>query len=336
MRLGSVALAICGVLFGTKAAHAERVALIKPDSGDPVLVDAFNRLKAELDIHHFDAEVVDANLSDAPADKLAEIAQRAGALASIAFVHHGSNASVDVWLADRVSGKTSMRRLEVGRSSDAASLLSIRAVDLLRASLLEVAPGKPPPADVVDVDRGPVPNAARVLAAPAKSEYALRVEGTALFDGSELGLAFGPGLGFHRRIGAFELGLMFAGPLMGTRFRADRGAATARQELGWLDSKISLFRSPLFEGGLDLGFGAHFLQAQGQAEPPLRSRSDSVWGVVACLGAHARVDLSSAAALGVSLRALGMLPKQGIALMSDQVELAQPLFSASAGVIVGL
>jgi hypothetical protein len=229
-----------------------------------------------------------------------------------------------------------MRRLEVGRTSDAASLLSIRAVDLLRASLLEAEPGRQPPPDVVGVDRKPMPKAVRALAAPRRSQYALRVEGMALFDGAGLGFAFGPGLGFHRSFGPFELGLMLAGPLMGTRFETERGTASARQELAWLDAKLSLYEAAPLEAGLDLGLGAHLLQAEGQAEPPLRSRSDGVWGLLGSLGAHARLDLTAATALGLSVRALGVLPRQGIALSSDRVELSQPLLSASAGVIVGL
>ena len=106
--------------------------------------------------------------------------------------------------------------------------------------------------------------------------------------------------------------------------------------LAWLDAKLSLYEAAPLEAGLDLGLGAHLLQAEGQAEPPLRSRSDGVWGLLGSLGAHARLDLTAATALGLSVRALGVLPRQGIALSSDRVELSQPLLSASAGVIVGL
>ena len=176
----------------------------------------------------------------------------------------------------------------------------------------------------------------RALAAPPKSEYFLRVEAAALFDGGRLGFAYGPALGLHRALGPLELGLMFAGPLVGTRFRAEQGTATARQELAWLDLKWTVFRYARFATGLDFGFGAHFLQAQGQAEPPLRSRSDAVWGWLFTGGAHARFELSAAAAAALSLRALGVAPKQGIALLDERVELAQPLLSASAGVIVSL
>ena len=120
------------------------------------------------------------------------------------------------------------------------------------------------------------------------------------------------------------------------RFETERGTASARQELAWLDAKLSLYEAAPLEAGLDLGLGAHLLQAEGQLEPPLRSRSDGVWGLLGSLGAHARLDLTAATALGLSVRALGVLPRQGIALSSDRVELSQPLLSASAGVIVGL
>lgn len=337
MHLGLIALAIHGVALTTPlSAHAERVAVVRPDPSDPVLMDAFNRLKAELGIHQFDAVVVIRTLADAPGEALAEIARHSGALASIAFVQHGSKASVDVWLVDRLSGKTSMRRLEVGQTADAPSVLAIRAVDLLRASLLELDSGKRPPPDVVGVDPGPVPEAARALASPPMPQYALRVEGMALFYGTELGLAYGPAVGVHRGLGRFELGVVLAGPLIGTEFRAQRGSASTIQALGWVEGRVSAWRSRVFEIGLGLGFGAHGLWARGQAEPPLISRSDSVWGVLGSVGAHARLNLSQAAALGFGLRALGVMPKPGVALATEQVVPEQPFLSASAGIVVDL
>src|SRR5260221_11719389 len=96
------ALVILGTVMATASiVRAERVALIRPDEHDALLVDAFNRLRAELVIHHFQAEVVDARVSEAPSDRLTEIAQEADPVASIAFLHRGSKASVDMGPSER-------------------------------------------------------------------------------------------------------------------------------------------------------------------------------------------------------------------------------------------
>src|SRR6187551_3294141 len=205
----TLAIAICGVVTVlSRVAAAEKVALIRPHDEAGVLLDAFNRLQAELSIHHFEPAVVEVDVGTAPVERLAEIAQKSGALASIAFVQHGSTASVDIWLLDRVSGKTTMRRLEVGTSDDAASVLAFRAVDLLRISLQEYDDGERPPRDVVGVDRRPVPASVRELAAPRAPTLRLRAEAVALYDGASLGFAYGPALGIHRAFGRFEIGLI--------------------------------------------------------------------------------------------------------------------------------
>jgi hypothetical protein len=333
----ALALAIEGFVAtsaGTAAA-AERIALIRPRSDDAVLVDAFNRLQAELRLHDFSPDVVDAEAAADPTEKLEQVAQQTSAVASIAFVHHEPTTAVEIWLVDRVTGKTTMRKLEVGRSSDAASVLAFRAVDLLRISLREYEPGERPPRDVVGVDRRPPSKAVERLTAPPAPRLRVRAEAAGTYDGP-LGFAFGPLFGAHAAIGRFELGGLFAGPLIGGKFDAQGGTASTRQELVWLDARFTANVTAGLRVGAGLGAGAHFLRAEGQAKPPLLSRSSSTVGFFAALGVDGEVSLSRAAALGLSLRGFVLAPRQGVAVLSERVELAQPLLQASAGIVVGL
>ncbi|MFZ5893053.1 MAG: hypothetical protein ACOY0T_18480 [Myxococcota bacterium] len=333
----ALAIAMCCVATAlTRIALAEKVALVRPREETGVLADAFNRLQGELRIHHFESEVVNVDVADAPVERLAEIAQRAGALAGIAFVQHGDTASIDIWLLDRVSGKTTMRRLDVGNSNDAASVLAFRTVDLLRISLQEYEPGERPPKEVVGVDPRPIPSAVRKLTAPPAPLVRLRAEAMALYDGPEFGFCYGPAVSVHRAFGPFELGAAFAGPLIGAEFEAGGGSASMRQELALVDTRLALFSGERGRAGVNLSVGAHFLQAEGQAEPPLRSRNGAVFGFAAAAGLHGELFLSRAAALTLSLRGLGLAPGQGVALLSERARLNQPLVAASLGVVVGL
>ncbi|MGC4087030.1 MAG: hypothetical protein QM756_03835 [Polyangiaceae bacterium] len=338
MRKGTaLAIAICSVVTAwAHSAAAEKVALIRPHEETGVLSDAFNRLQAELRIHHLDSTVVDVEVGDAPVERLAEIAQQAGALASIAFVQHGNTASVDVWLLDRMSGKTTMRRLEVGRSSDAASVLAFRAVDLLRTSLQEYQQGEAPPRDVVGVDRRPLPPEVRKLAAPRAPLLRLRAEGIAVYDGKSLGFAYGPALGVHGVFRRLELGVMFAGPLIGAKFEANGGTASTRQELAFANARLSLVSGERLGAGIDLSVGAHFMQAEGQANAPLVSVSDSVYGGFGSLGLQGELFLSHATALTFSMRALALMPRQGVAVLAERMLVSQPLLQAGLGIAVGL
>ena len=116
------------VMLATLPSLAQRVVLVPPVADDAILNDAFNRLRAELNIHRFDVQVVDAPLGPEPTEALTRIAQEADALASIALLHREGQAIVQIWLVDRVSGKATMRALQVDPGGDAANLLAIRAV----------------------------------------------------------------------------------------------------------------------------------------------------------------------------------------------------------------
>src|SRR5689334_22652089 len=109
---GIAALFACAFwLVPAFAAQAQRVAVVRPGSDDPLLLDAFNRLRAELHLHKFETAEVEPEDAGEDPDALALAAQSTDALASIAFVRHGGKRSVEVWLADRVSGKITMRTL---------------------------------------------------------------------------------------------------------------------------------------------------------------------------------------------------------------------------------
>jgi hypothetical protein len=316
------------------SADAQRVVLLKPADDDAVLVDAFHRVEAELRIHDFETAVVTAEPGAAPSEQLGAAAEAAQALASIGFVRRAGKTSVDVWLVDRVSGKTTMRRLEVGKSGDAANVLAIRTVDLLRMSLSEYDPEAPPPADVVGVERRPLPKAVATLAAPEPS-FRLRVEAMGVFDGPAFGFAYGPALGIHHVSAPLEIGLMLAGPLVGADVQTSLGSASVWQELGWLEAKLRVFDERRFVAALSLGAGVHLMQARGQADPPLLSQSDNVWSGLGALGLHGELGLSRNVGLAAAVRALALLPALGVAVADEREELGVPLVVASLGVSVG-
>jgi hypothetical protein len=323
------------VTFAAEA-QAQRVALVQPADDDPVLVDAFNRLRAELHIHEFETLVLDAAVPTHDPDALAAAAQSADALASIAFVRQNGKTSVEIWLADRVSGKVTMRTLSLSKTADASSVLAIRAVDLLRASLRELDAGKRPPSDVVGVDPRPIPEAVTTLAAPPPPAWTLRAEGVAIFDGSRVGLAYGPSLGIFHSIGdRADLGIALAGPLLGAGWQTSEGSASVGQGLGWTELRVHALRSRWLTLGGNLALGGHYLHAQGQAISPLVSRSDQVWSLLGALGVHAEVSFIARAAIVLSLRALMLTPRPGLGIGQRTAVIDLPVLSASAGVMLG-
>jgi hypothetical protein len=331
----SAAMLGFGVLLFALVAQAQRVVLLRPTDVDAVLVEAFNRLHAELRLQNFEVTIVDTNVEARSPEALEEAAKRADALATISFVRHGSKTKVDVWLADRVSGKTTMRTIEPPGGTDVASVLAIRAVDLLRTSLREFG-GEPPPPDVVGVVSTPPPDSVRALVAPPRPTWQIRAEGIVLWDGPSFGAALGAGFALSRRLGErTDVGILLAGPLVGPTLRTSEGSASVRQELGWVEVRVLAWEARPIEVGASLAAGVHRLEAQGRPNPPLLAKNEDAWSFAGAVGAHGEVRLTTNAAIGLNVRAIALTPRPGVAVNTSVGMLQFPLLGGSVGLLVG-
>jgi hypothetical protein len=319
-----------------RTALAQRVLLLRPPESDATLSEAFNRLRAELMLQDFEVTVVDASPENTTPDALEDEAQRAGAFAGIALTRHTGGATADVCIADRVTGKTSQRRLAIGGRSEAPRVLAVRAVDLLRSSLRELPAGELPPADVIGAERKPEPPAIRAWSTPRRL-WQLRAAGSALDGPARLGPAVGGSITLaYFPLRRLSTGIVLSGPLVGAHYTAVNGVATIRQELALARATYSV----LPEGGrLTLGpligAGVYHLRAQSEVKAPLRSRSAGVLSFVGTAGLELELELAPALTLGATLSALLVTPKPVIAIDTSQRELKEPLIMASVGLGVG-
>ncbi|NUP08905.1 MAG: hypothetical protein HOW73_22890 [Polyangiaceae bacterium] len=132
-------------LTGTVTANAsERPRIV-------VLTDAkgaalAERMRAELGTMGFDADVITDPADDDIAAELRDVALREDAIAAVRAVAKGE--TLRLWLLDRSTGKTLSRELEQASSGGHDRTLAIRAVELLRASLLELQLPDAPRGDV--------------------------------------------------------------------------------------------------------------------------------------------------------------------------------------------
>jgi len=314
------------------------VVLVRPAASDAELTDAWNRLEAELHIHAFEARTQEVELGADPAATLRRLGSDAGAVAAFGFVRGDGTASLEVVLLERGTGNTTSRRLPLARGSDAASLIAVRAVDLLRSSLQEfpeeeVEP-EPPPAPPE-----PPPSAA-APARPAEPvgarAFSIALEGALVWPGSRFGVGFGPALAvFHHPLSWFHWGVWITGPVFGMNLETGNGSATIHQELGLLEARVLLFRAGQLEVDALVGGGLWLLQASGRARQPLQSEDDEVWSGVLEAGVHAEQGLGAGFALGLSVRALGQVPGLGVALAQERAAFQQPALQAALGVALG-
>jgi hypothetical protein len=316
-------------------AAAEPVVLVSPQQEDPTLIDAFHRLEAELRIHHFDTLPVTTDLAAAGAPSLGHVAEQHHALAAIALSRRAGQTTLDLWLVDRASGEGQLRTLEAGQGTDAASLIAVRAVDLLRASLGEFDPDQPvPPGDKQPHEPEPA-----APPPPAASDFALwlYVEGCMLRPGAEFGSSFGPALALmYRATPWFHAGLSVAVPLSAMNVETPSGSAAVHQELASAEVRFPILRAGGFAAGPLVAFGAYFLQASGRATAPLLPADDSVWSWLLSLGAQAEFRLLPRVAASLSVRAVFLAPRLGVLVDKDSVTIEQPALEAALGVAVGL
>lgn len=127
--------------------------------------DSFGmRLAAELRELGFDALLIAPDGEVASGASLEASAREAGAVAALRGVPSGQG--VEVWIADRVTGKTLLREIE---DTGPDSALVLRTVELLRATLLEISIPEAPAAEAPSTAEG-----ARQLDVPPRRALAAR------------------------------------------------------------------------------------------------------------------------------------------------------------------
>jgi hypothetical protein len=126
------------------------VVIVSLESGFPDLAwpEAERLTAQELTMLDFEVVVVQAKAGGEPErrQELAGAAELHGAVGALQILRRGEAGAtgVELWVADLVTGKTTIRELEMGDAE--ASIVALRAVELFRASLLELHVAAEPPA----------------------------------------------------------------------------------------------------------------------------------------------------------------------------------------------
>lgn len=297
----SFGAALICCLFVEIAAAAERVVLLVP----PGPRDGVSRrLESELSAEGFDVVVVE---SDArfEVDALERAAKAAGGIAAIS-AQRGGASGTDVWVTDRVTGKTSRRHVEGADAGD-AQVLALRAVELLRASLLEIHERHPPRGDVAppaetrtraardepppDRPQSPSPRvlgvAAGITVAAAPGGFPATLAPTGIFS--------------LRAAQAWFAELFVAFPSSATVTR-EQGSATLTQTLVLARARARIgAEAATLTGHVSVGGGVYVLAVRGYPTPAYQSTDVSVVGAVGTIGGGGRAVLAAPLALVVDV-----------------------------------
>src|SRR4051794_18833525 len=137
-RAAVVAVVMLTILLGNRPALADSalVVLVRPSAQSTVVSEAITRIRGELIADGFEVSIVDAPPGSDPASVLARVDRQASAAATLGLFLHPDASAAELWVVDRLTNKTVVRRVEINRSSAASApeVLARRSVELLRAS----------------------------------------------------------------------------------------------------------------------------------------------------------------------------------------------------------
>jgi hypothetical protein len=263
------------------SAHAEdppASASLAPSTTIVVLAvpgDRFARvLVAELESLGFHPILIDPETAPASRGSLESAARAQSAMAAIRAVPSASG--VEIWIADRVTGKTVLREIPNERGSpEVDDALALRVVELLRASLLEItleAPSRgdvPATLEIADKLRVPRPSSETPPAPDPPPALRLSLGAGALISPGGFGAtaSFTVGLAWmpSAHIGACALASV---PLSRASVAADEGSADLSVLLVGGGARFSL-ASPesAWSPTIDVGFLAASIRSEGTPAP---------------------------------------------------------------------
>ncbi len=331
-------------------ARAQRVILVCPPEADATLNEAFNRLRGELTMHGFEVEIQTAEEAISP-ENLALRAESGHAVASVSFVRNQAFTTADIKISDRVTGKTSIRTIATPDGTDAASLLALRAVELLRASLREFGPQSEAPKDIVGASPQranptitqwaavPVPQRPPPQVPPnppsqrSRTIWSLRADAVAAtqFPNPTSAYGFGAALGLSMGY-RFEPRLILAAPWFGAQYAASHATSQLHLISGFgevaylIPVGCRLELQPLAALGL-----AHVTTFTNTILPFMPLNAINL-ALMPSMGLGVNVTLSKRWFWNTSTRVAVLLPHIALSVDSRQFTFGLPMLMVASGV----
>lgn len=322
---------------------APKVILVRPPAAPAAVSEALVRLRGELVAAGFDAEVRDLTLGADVRGSLEKLAPASAgaATALVAIVASADPGSAELWVIDRVTGKTVVRGVNAGATDPPrmAEVLSVRAVELLRASFLELAISTPPPGPEAPPNAPVVERFATATLEEADWTWAVEAGGgtaDAIRGPWNVVLSVAR---IERALGRrFCARITFAG--LGTTARVDTpGGYAALSQTVLLGELLARFRrGRRIEPVVSLGAGTLRLAADSHESPPYEAVSGARWAAAADAGVGVRVPLRRHRfELGVEVHALVAQPYPTIRFFDTEVARAgRPSLIGSVTLLGGI
>lgn len=289
-------------------ASGETVVLVHPSSSDAVVAEIITRLRAELDAAGFDVEELVAVTAVDPEEPVNTDDLPRTPRATIVVTGEDGVASVDIWAPDPKTHEMGVRHVDVPpvARQRAASVLAVRAVELLRATLLgppasDAAAGKPEPKTATSDDE-------RRGRERRRLRFGGELGAAMLYGGHGISPAFAPLLRLQMGTSIWGGRLNVIAPAFGAEASAAGGDANIRQEQLSLDATVTWPPEGTFAVVGSAGGGGYHWHVGGEAVAPNVAHDAERWGGVAQAGAGALVRFGAHVGLLLDAEALWLAP----------------------------
>jgi hypothetical protein len=272
------------VLLLGASSHAATVAIVRPANPPPAMTETLVRLHGELTSVGFVTEIIDSPGGDGMRGResrawLEQLAAHRGVDAVVALVGDVSPDSVEVWVIDKVTGKSVVRTVPFEpKAARAAETLAIRAIELLRSSFLEIAlagserssqPHAPPPAVVHFMEMEPL--------VQRRERFSVGVGAAAIMSLDGVGPAVLPNVRFDWALDSwFLVQVALAG--LGTRptIATSTGSAQVEQEYALVGGCYRFRAGQRLRPFFALSAGALHTAVEGRADSPDQGQAHDV------------------------------------------------------------
>ena len=344
-RRSAVSIVGLALLAWANAVDAEpvHIVLIHPKAASYLVPETLTRVRGELVADGFDVSVEESPGDAEPS--MADFELHSPTVAAIVGISledsakpskgEPSSGSARIWIVDRLTRKTVVRVVAMDRREDGTpEILARRAVDLLRASLLELLMPAQQPRDIAT----PAAEASRWAAKGIEVDRGSRwgaEAGVAVLAGTQgIGAAVLPTARLRLALSAvWTTRATLAG--LGTRPRvnAATGSATVAQEIGVFDLSAEPWGGSV-RPFVSAGVGGYHVSATGEASWPYEGRTSSRWSFAAMAGGGASFRLASPLELCLEGHALFLTPYPVVRFLGvDAAGTGRPAVLASVSVV---
>lgn len=295
-RLLGLGLVLVVTISLAETASASTVILLRPANPRGIASEALVRVHGELISAGYDIEFATAD--EDVASSLQRFAAGPGVDAVVAILGDDAPEEIEVWIVDKRTGRPVVKRTpyQPGDEERPVEVLAIRAIELLRASLLEsdMAAAAPTPAPPLPSPVVVTRFVDRTVEAGHDARWGVEVGASLVTSTDGLGPTFLPLLRLDRVLGSWCVAQATVAGL-GTQARVGSAMETAQvtQQLALVGANIRLRAAARVRPSFSLGAGVLHTSVEGMGVWPYLGRTAGQWSFLLDTGVGVRVALGN-------------------------------------------